>query len=147
MQACDYIPPVCQTCMHRHSPIATGLFKTLYLLLMVNFPHQNNLCVNIFKVGKLCTAPYPLFGLHEVNQWHKCMRRLAFISSSGFSRVFPSHKMIHQIPFPGVRNSILRAQPREYTVPYSVPEITFCFKQVHHEKVVFQELGDQSSEE
>ena len=35
-------------------------------------------------------------------------------------------------------------QSREYTVPYSVPEVTFCFKRVHHEKVVDQELGDQS---
>ena len=42
-----------------------------------------------------------------------------------------------------------KTQPtiREYTVPYLVPDITFCLKQVLHERVVFQELGDQCCEE
>ena len=38
----------------------------------------------------------------------------------------------------------LWAQPRADTVPYSVREITFCFKWVHCKKVVIQKLGDQS---
>ena len=33
---------------------------------------------------------------------------------------------------------------REYTVPYSVPERTFCQEQVRHEQAVPQELSDQS---
>ena len=37
--------------------------------------------------------------------------------------------------------------PKEYTVSYSVPGITFCLKRVHLEKVAIQELGDQSREE
>lgn len=43
-------------------------------------------------------------------------------------------------------NHCLRAQPREYTFPYPVPEITFSFKLVHREEVVIQELGDRSIE-
>ena len=40
----------------------------------------------------------------------------------------------------------LQPQPREHTVPYSLPKIIFSFKQVYREKVVIQELGVQGIE-
>ena len=41
-------------------------------------------------------------------------------------------------------NTIFEQLSRDYTVCYPVPGVTFCEKQVHHEKVVTQELSDQS---
>ena len=40
--------------------------------------------------------------------------------------------------------NLLRTQPREYTVPYPVPELTFGVKRVHRGEVVIMELGDGS---
>ena len=42
------------------------------------------------------------------------------------------------------QTSFFWQQPRNYTVLYPVPGITFCLKQVHHGKVVIQELSNQS---
>ena len=42
------------------------------------------------------------------------------------------------------KQTIFGRLSRDYTVPYPVPGVTFCEKQVHHEKVITQELSDQS---
>ena len=58
----------------------------------------------------------------------------------------------HHLPMPKSLISRYQTNPktkililqREYTVPYSVPERTFCLEQVCHEQAVPQGLSDQS---
>ena len=60
----------------------------------------------------------------------------------------PSHKILTQLRFHHNHLNTFQYNlwklSRDYTVPYLVPGVTFCEKQVHCEKVVTQELSDQS---